>query len=134
MGMHKEYECGLEAALDVIGGKWKVLILWQLKSGASRFGEMKRAVPGDISEKMLIQSLKEMELDGIVLRQDFKEVPPRVEYSLTQFGRTLCDALEPLCDWGSQHMQRIEACKEECERQRRLKEEAAEPAQAQAST
>ena len=134
MGVHKEYECGLEAALDVIGGKWKVLILWQLKTGASRFGEIKRAVPGEISEKMLIQSLKEMELDGVVLRQDFKEVPPRVEYSLTQFGRSLCDALGPLCDWGSQHMQRIEACKEECERQRRLKEEAEHSQAAQAST
>jgi DNA-binding HxlR family transcriptional regulator len=133
MGMHKEYECGLEAALDVIGGKWKVLIMWPLKNGASRFGELKREVPG-ISEKMLIQSLKEMELDGIVLRQDFREVPPRVEYSLTAFGRSLCDALTPLCDWGSQHMQRIEACKEECERQRKLKEEGAAQASLHAAT
>ncbi len=123
MGL-KEYECGLEAALDVIGGKWKVLIMWPLKNGASRFGELKREVPG-ISEKMLIQSLKEMELDGIVLRQDFKEVPPRVEYSLTAFGRSLCDALEPLCAWGVQHMQRIEDCKASCEMQRKAKEEAA---------
>jgi DNA-binding HxlR family transcriptional regulator len=120
---HKEYDCGLDAALDVIGGKWKVLIMWQLKGGAARFGELKRVV-GTISEKMLIQSLKEMELDGIVLRQDFKEVPPRVEYSLTAFGRTLNEALAPLCDWGTQHMQRIEACKEECDRQRKLKEAA----------
>ena len=127
MGM-KEYECGLAAALDVIGGQWKVLIMWPLKNGASRFGELKREVPG-ISEKMLIQSLKEMELDGIVLRQDFKEVPPRVEYSLTEFGRSLCDALQPLCQWGEQHMKRIETCKEQCEMQRREKE-----AQAQAST
>ena len=113
------------AALDVIGGKWKVLILWPLTNGASRFGELKREVPG-ISEKMLIQSLKEMELDGIVLRQDFKEVPPRVEYSLTEFGRSLCDALSPLCQWGEQHMQRIEACKLQCEQQRREREEAQE--------
>ena len=122
MGM-REYECGLDAALDVIGGKWKVLIMWPLKNGASRFGELKREVPG-ISEKMLIQSLKELELDGIVLRQDFREVPPRVEYSLTEFGRSLCDALAPLCDWGTQHMQRIEACKATCEMQRKAKEEA----------
>jgi len=126
----KEYDCGLGAALDVIGGKWKVLIMWPLKNGASRFGELKREVPG-ISEKMLIQSLKEMELDGIVLRQDFKEVPPRVEYSLTEFGRSLWDALVPLCQWGEHHMRRIEACKEECERQRKLKEDAQA---AQAST
>jgi len=131
MGL-KEYECGLEAALDVIGGKWKVLIMWPLKNGASRFGELKREVPG-ISEKMLIQSLKEMERDGIVLRQDFKEVPPRVEYSLTEFGRSLCDALLPLCLWGEQHMKRIEACKEQCEMQR-LEKEALAQAPLHAST
>jgi DNA-binding HxlR family transcriptional regulator len=62
------YNCGLEAALDVIGGKWKVLILWPLHNAARRFGELRREVPG-ISEKMLIQSLKEMELDGIVTRR-----------------------------------------------------------------
>jgi len=121
MKMHKVYECGLEAALDVIGGKWKVLIMWPLKNGASRFGELKREVPG-ISEKMLIQSLKEMELDGIVKRQDFKEVPPRVEYSLTEFGQSLCDALSPLCEWGTKHMERIEACKQACEKERLAKE------------
>lgn len=132
MGM-KEYECGLEAALDVIGGKWKVLIMYPLKNGASRFGELKREVPG-ISEKMLIQSLKELELDGIVLRQDFREVPPRVEYSLTDFGRSLWDVLVPLCQWGEQHMQRIEACKEQCERQRLLKEESQASRDAHAST
>ena len=132
MGTDREYDCGLGAALDVIGGKWKVLIMWPLKNGASRFGELKREVPG-ISEKMLIQSLKEMELDGIVLRQDFKEVPPRVEYSLTEFGRSLWDALVPLCEWGDQHMKRIEACKEECERQRKLKE-GSQPSDLQAST
>jgi DNA-binding HxlR family transcriptional regulator len=110
---NKVYECGLEAALDVIGGKWKVLIMWPLKNGATRFGELKREVPG-ISEKMLIQSLKEMELDHIVKRQDFKEVPPRVEYSLTEFGLSLCEALSPLCEWGSKHMERIEACKAAC--------------------
>src|SRR6516162_6966529 len=75
----KTYGCGLEAALAVIGGKWKVLILWALRSEARRFGELRRSVQG-ISEKMLIQHLKEMEADGVVKRRDFKEVPPRVEY------------------------------------------------------
>jgi len=122
--MHKVYECGLEAALDVVGGKWKVLILWPLITAPRRFGELKREVPG-ISEKMLIQSLKEMERDQIVLRRDFQEVPPRVEYSLTEFGHSLSDALTPLCNWGTNHMERIEACKEECERKRRAEQEAA---------
>jgi DNA-binding HxlR family transcriptional regulator len=108
---HKSYGCGLEAALDVVGGKWKVLILWPLTQGKCRFGELRRQVPG-ISEKMLIQHLKEMEADGIVTRKDYKEVPPRVEYSLTAFGQSLCKALTPLCEWGTLHMKRIEACKE----------------------
>ena len=107
----KNYFCGLEAALDVIGGKWKVLILWALRSEAHRFGELRRLVPG-ISEKMLIQHLKEMESDGIVKRRDFREVPPRVEYALTSFGQSLYAALAPLCEWGTLHMKRIEACKD----------------------
>jgi DNA-binding HxlR family transcriptional regulator len=116
----REYNCGLEAALDVIGGKWKVLILWPLHTAPRRFGELRREVPG-ISEKMLIQSLKEMELDGIVTRRDFKEVPPRVEYALTEFGTSLCAALSPLCEWGQHHMKRIEACKQACEERSRLR-------------
>lgn len=100
------YSCGLEAALAVIGGKWKVLILWQLASGPRRFGELRRGVVG-ISEKMLIQELKEMELDGIVARHDFNEIPPRVEYSITAFGQALAVSLKPLCEWGSKHMKRI---------------------------
>jgi DNA-binding HxlR family transcriptional regulator len=114
---HRHYSCGLEAALDVVGGKWKVLILWPLCSATRRFGELRRAVPG-ISEKMLIQHLKELERDGVVTRKDYKEVPPRVEYALTSFGRSLCDALTPLCEWGQLHMERIETCKQECEAER----------------
>jgi DNA-binding HxlR family transcriptional regulator len=114
----KTYGCGLEAALDVVGGKWKVLILWALHAQARRFGELRRTVPG-ISEKMLIQNLKGMECDGIVTRQDFREIPPRVEYALTPFGVSLSAALTPLCQWGEQHMARIGAVKQsEDERQR----------------
>jgi DNA-binding HxlR family transcriptional regulator len=100
------YGCGLEAALDVIGGKWKPIVLYHLAPGARRFGELRRLVTG-ISEKMLIQQLREMERDGIVDRHDFREVPPRVEYSLTSFGISLTVALGPLCDWGAKHMVRI---------------------------
>jgi DNA-binding HxlR family transcriptional regulator len=108
------YSCGLEAALAVIGGKWKVLILWALRSQAQRFGELRRLVQG-ISEKMLIQHLKEMQADGIVTRKDFKEVPPHVEYALTPFGKSLHAALDPLCEWGTLHMKRIEARREASE-------------------
>jgi DNA-binding HxlR family transcriptional regulator len=106
MKKHQPYGCGLEAALAVIGGKWKVLILWFLSSGPLRFSALRRSVSG-ISEKMLIQQLREMETDGIVARKDFHEVPPRVEYSLTRFGLSLLEALEPLCAWGTKHRKRI---------------------------
>ena len=103
----KIYSCGLEAALAVIGGKWKFLILWRLTASApQRFGALRRSVTG-ISEKMLIQELKELELDGIVARRDFGQVPPRVEYSLTAFGIELAEATRPLCEWGSRHIRRI---------------------------
>src|SRR3954462_9748397 len=100
------YGCGIEAALAVIGGKWKPIVLWHLVPGPQRFGELRRLVTG-ISEKMLIQQLREMEGDGIVAREDFREVPPRVEYSLTAFGGSLSEARRPLCDWGREHMGRI---------------------------
>ncbi len=104
----KAYHCGLEAALDVIGGKWKPLILWHLQTERRRFGELRRLVQG-ISEKMLIQQLRELESDGIIHRKAYPEIPPRVEYSLTPFGVSLKEALTPLCQWGSKHMERIGA-------------------------
>ncbi len=106
------YGCGLEAALAVIGGKWKPIILWHLTPECRRFGELRRLVTG-ISEKILIQHLREMEADGIVARKDYREIPPRVEYSLTRFGVSLSIALRPLCDWGHDHMKRISKAKSE---------------------
>jgi DNA-binding HxlR family transcriptional regulator len=103
----RSYGCGLEVALDVVGGKWKPIVLWHLAGGPRRFGELRRLVTG-ISEKMLIQQLREMQGDGIVAREDFREVPPRVSYSLTPFGVSLLEALRPLCEWGGEHMARIE--------------------------
>jgi DNA-binding HxlR family transcriptional regulator len=102
------FSCGLEAALVVISGKWKPLILFHLVSGKRRFGELRRLVAG-VSEKMLIQQLRELQADGIIERLDFKEIPPKVEYSLTPLGGTLAKALQPLCDWGSAHSPAIEA-------------------------
>ncbi|MEV4755611.1 helix-turn-helix domain-containing protein [Micromonospora sp. NPDC049559] len=103
----RQYVCGLDAAVDIIGGKWKVLIIWTLAPQPRRFGELRRLVPG-ISEKVLIQHLREMEANEIVRRQMFDEVPARVEYSLTPLGASLNDALAPLADWGATHMQRTE--------------------------
>ncbi|WP_406699411.1 helix-turn-helix domain-containing protein [Singulisphaera sp. Ch08] len=107
----RSYGCGLEAVVDVIGGKWKPIILWHLVPGARRFGELRRLVT-DISEKMLIQNLREMDADGIVARKDFQEVPPRVEYSLTELGLSLTNVLKPLCAWGTANMNEIEAKKQ----------------------
>ncbi|MFB9675874.1 winged helix-turn-helix transcriptional regulator [Streptosporangium vulgare] len=102
------YSCGLDAAVDVVGGKWKALILWALHYGALRFGELNRRVSG-ISEKMLIQQLREMESYGLVHREVYHQVPPKVEYSLTEFGHSLNTALIPLGEWGEIHMETIEA-------------------------
>jgi DNA-binding HxlR family transcriptional regulator len=108
MTRRQAYSCGLEAALDVIGGKWKPLILWHLDAQPRRFGELRRRVTG-ISEKMLIQQLRELEADGAVRRRAYPEIPPRVEYSLTGFGLSLHRALAPLCHWGAEHMETIGA-------------------------
>lgn len=100
--------CGIGPAFDVIGGKWKAVILWEMQAGTRRFGELKRLVPG-ISEKMLIQQLRELEADGVVQRKAFAEVPPRVEYSLTRLGVSLNEALGPLADWGERYEKRAQA-------------------------
>ena len=102
------FSCGLEAALVVVGGKWKPLILFHLSSGKRLFGELRRLVCG-VSEKMLIQQLRELQADGIIERIDFREIPPKVEYSITPLGTTLAQALLPLCEWGTRHSPAIEA-------------------------
>lgn len=110
MRRKRSYECGIDAAIDVIEGKWKVLVLWALATGEKRFGELKRGLPG-VSEKVLTQQLREMEADDLVHRRTYAEVVPRVEYSLTELGRSLNEALEPLGQWGSRNRTRIEAAR-----------------------
>lgn len=100
------YVCGLGPAIDVISGKWKALLLWAIAEKPCRFGELKRAVPG-ITEKMLIQHLRELEADGIVHREVFHEIPPKVVYSATELGASLNKALEPLGAWGDAHITEI---------------------------
>lgn len=100
------YICGIDAALDVVSGKWKGLILWELHAhDVRRFAELRRGLPG-VSEKMLTQHLREMEEDGLIHREVYAEVPPRVEYSLSEHGRTLNRALAPLGEWGVQRVRR----------------------------
>jgi DNA-binding HxlR family transcriptional regulator len=100
------FTCGLDATLRVIAGKWKPLIIYFLIREPSRYGALKRAVRG-VSDKMLIQQLKELEADGVVTRKDYQEVPPRVDYTLTPLGHTLAEALVPLCNWGSDNMAEV---------------------------
>ncbi len=89
----------MESALHALGGKWKPLILWHLLEDTRRFGELKRLIP-DITQKMLTQQLRELEGDRLVHREVYPQVPPKVEYSLTELGRTLESVLNVLCDWG----------------------------------
>ena len=98
--------CGLDAALAVMGGKWKPLILYHLNSGPKRFGDLKRLVVG-VSEKVLIQQLRELAAAGVLTRHDYKRVPPMVDYTMTAFGMTLARALMPLCEWGTKHRDEI---------------------------
>jgi DNA-binding HxlR family transcriptional regulator len=97
----------VEATLRVLGGKWKLLILWHLKDTAQRYSTLKRLIP-NISEKMLIQQLRELMSDGIISRQVLSEMPPKVEYVFTDYGRTLIPVLETLCAWGIEHARRLQ--------------------------
>lgn len=94
--------CPIEATLAVIGGKWKPLILYHLFAGTCRFGELRRRVPA-ATQQMLTQQLRELERDGIVHREVYREVPPKVEYSLTPLGRSLEPILLGMADWGARY-------------------------------
>src|SRR6266403_1112508 len=92
---------GVEEALKVLEGRWKLLILFQLFGGkVLRFSDLERAIPA-ISQKMLIQQLRQMEADGVVRRIVYHQVPPKVEYCLTEWGQALCPALDALLKWAA---------------------------------
>lgn len=92
----------VRTTLNVLGGKWKILILWYLRDSAQRYSVLRRSIP-EITEKILIQHLKELERDGIVSRTVMRMMPPIVEYAFTEHGKTLMPVLEVLCDWGETH-------------------------------
>ncbi|MBA4853174.1 helix-turn-helix domain-containing protein [Emticicia sp. BO119] len=96
---NKMYHCAMDVTMGYIGGKWKTVVLWYLRNKTLRFGELKKQIP-DITEKMLSIQLKALEEDGLVKREVFAEVPLRVEYSLSDFGKTLIPALEAIAKWG----------------------------------
>lgn len=99
----KIYHLAVEATLDVIGGKWKPIILCHLGEKSQRNGELKKLIP-NVSQKVLTQQLRELEQDGIISRKIYGEVPPRVEYSLTKEGRSLREILLAMSDWGEKRV------------------------------
>ncbi|SHF46127.1 winged helix-turn-helix transcriptional regulator [Caloramator proteoclasticus] len=104
MHQEKTYNCPVEYTLSIIGGKWKTVILWHLSNNeVLRYGELKRLVNG-ITHKTLSNQLKELEADGLINRKEYYQIPPKVEYSLTEKGKGLMPILKAPCEWGSKNM------------------------------
>ncbi|MBW4658170.1 MAG: helix-turn-helix transcriptional regulator [Drouetiella hepatica Uher 2000/2452] len=101
------YGCSVEATLDVIGGRWKGVILFHLTSGTKRFNQLQRLVQG-CTQRMLTLQLRELEKDGVVERTVYAQVPPKVEYSLTEFGRSLEPILLLMREWGDRYIQQLD--------------------------
>lgn len=102
----KKYNISVEATLEVIGGKWKCVILCHLTHGKKRTSELKRLMP-NITQKMLTQQLRELEEDGVINRIVYNQVPPKVEYELSEYGWSLQGILDSLCAWGEKHISRV---------------------------
>lgn len=96
-------KCPVTATLNLIGGKWKTLILYSLSNGTKRFGEIAVRIP-DISRKVLTEQLKELEADGLIHRKQFNEIPPRVEYTLSDLGKSLSPVIQELEIWGTENV------------------------------
>lgn len=102
------FGCSVEATLSVIGGRWKPVILFKLmEEDVLRFGELRNLIPG-VTQKMMTNQLRELERDGIINRKVYPEVPPKVEYSLTDYGRTLEPILISMREWGAHHAAKLE--------------------------
>ena len=97
------FNCPVEASLRIIGGKYKAIILWHLMNGTLRYSELRHLLP-QATPKMLTQQLRELEKDAVIHREVYPVVPPKTEYSLTEYGQSLSPIIRAMCDWGSQHM------------------------------
>lgn len=102
--------CGSREVLDRIADRWTALIIYALSRGTRRFSELQRAI-GGVSQKMLTQTLRSLERDGLVARKVYPVVPPRVEYSLTPLGRTLIEPLRAVCRWAERHLKELQAAR-----------------------
>lgn len=107
MNDFNSYRCTVSVTLEIIGGKWKSLILWHLSFRTLRFSQLQRRLTG-VTQKMLTQQLRELEGVGMIHRQVYPEVPPRVEYSLTERGQSLVPMLQMMCDWGKNYLEATE--------------------------
>ncbi|PKG22056.1 winged helix-turn-helix transcriptional regulator [Niallia nealsonii] len=103
---NKKYNISVEATLEVIGGKWKCVILCHLTHGKKRTSELKRLMP-NITQKMLTQQLRELENDGVINRIIYQQIPPKVEYELSEYGKSLESILTALCNWGEKHITKV---------------------------
>lgn len=102
--MKKEkYECPVTATLTVIGGRWKPIIIWTLSNGSKRFGQLDAIITG-ISRKILTEQLKELEASGLIIRTEYKEIPPRVVYELSEKGKSLKPVMKAMSIWGTEHV------------------------------
>lgn len=99
-----EYDWPIDATLDMIGGKWKPLIIYELNDKTLRFSQLLDKLKPRITQRMLTKQLRQLEEDGLVIRKVYPQVPPKVEYSLTELGKSLKPILDQLCEWGSEHM------------------------------
>lgn len=97
------FNCPVEATIELIGGKYKSVILWHLTDGIKRFGELKKLLPR-ATEKMLAQQLRDLERDGLIIRTVYPVVPPKVEYSLSDLGKTIIPVLDAMCSWGEGYL------------------------------
>lgn len=98
----KEYMCPVEVSMDLVAGKWKLLIMWHLRKKTRRFGELQKKIP-NVTQKMLTQQLRELERDNLIYREVYPVVPPKVEYSLTPFGKSFRQILDMMLVWGHEY-------------------------------
>lgn len=103
MKSEKKFNCSIEATISLIGGKYKAIILWHLIDKTLRFNELQKTIP-NATPKMLTQQLRELEADGLLIRKVYPVVPPKTEYSLSEFGKTLSPILAVMCDWGKRYL------------------------------
>ncbi len=103
MKSERKFNCSIEATISLIGGKYKAIILWHLIDKTLRFNELQKTIP-NATPKMLTQQLRELEADGLLIRKVYPVVPPKTEYSLSEFGKTLSPILAVMCDWGKSYI------------------------------